>query len=58
MRNNSFHFFREAFFSACEERVPLNSYCGAHGRLRVIKQERPESRRVVLSVGLCLEPWK
>ena len=55
MRTNSFHFFREAFFSACEKRVPLNSYCGAHGRLRVIKQERLESRRVVLSVGLCLE---
>ena len=55
MRTNSFHFFREAFFSAREKRMPLNSYCGAHGRLRVIKQERLESSGVVLSVGLCLE---
>ena len=28
---------------------------GAHGRLRVIKFERIDSRRVVLPVRLCLE---
>ena len=38
-----------------EKRMPLNGYRGAHGRLRVIKQKLLESRRVVLSVGLCLE---
>ena len=30
-------------------------YRGAHGRLRVIKLEQIDSRRVALPVGLCLE---
>ena len=55
MRTSSFHFFREAFFSVCEKRMLLNCYRGAHERLLVIKQELLESRRLVLSVGLCLE---
>ena len=54
-RTNLCHFFREAFFSAHEKRMPLNGYREARGRLPVIKRERVESRRVVLSGGLCLE---
>ena len=49
------HFFREVFFSEWNKRMPLNGYRGAHGRLPVIKRKRIESRRVVLSVGFCLE---
>ena len=46
---------RHAFFLTREKRMPLNGHRGAHGRLRVIKRKLLESRRVVLSVGLCLE---
>ena len=48
-------FFRECIFSARAKRMPLNGCRGAHGRLRFINQVLIDSKRVVLSVGYCLE---
>ena len=54
-QNKLCHFLRDCIFSACAKRMPLNSCHGAHGRLWVINQILLNSKRVLLSVSLCVE---
>ena len=50
-----YHIFCKALIVSNCKKHAQNVHRGAHGRLWVMGLEREESRRVVLSSGLCLE---